>query len=418
MTIGARGLANSARSAIRGLALVSGVLAPIVAIAASLAQTVAVVWVLGVGGRGVTAQAAVICGLAALIGNIGLESAVMNAGVRGPSAAAAAYLSSMKALAVISAPVLVICTLALAVWPGLGLRWRTVLACSAAAATSTIILPSVGFLRVLGNARLAQWIPPMSLAIPMAASSLAVLLVHSTDGAMLGWACGMMLLSAVVLAPTVRAAGRVACDSDRPDSNWRSLVRFGVTGHFGAVVQGVMPAVPLLMLGHRSGPEVAGQYSLVSTLVAGAALVGTALVSGTLAAAARDPSSFAQLKRTAKAAQVWSATYLLLLAVVIASLQKTHYNHNLSWFMVIAFGPFQMSWIVWSIFVHDLAVRGYPGIRSISAALGFPVMLMAVIIIPDLSVYSAALGLGAGSITMMVTSLSMARAPIRALRAL
>ena len=365
------------RSVSTRVVVASGFASSLAAILAATANSIIISRSFGPSGKGEFAVAMSLGSTLAVILSLGLEAGVMNfAG--GDSRIAQEQARSAALVCAFVTPIATAITfVALANWNGLTLSRLTSFILALGVATTISAGPAVALLRVQGRQHSAQWLASAYVIAPMTFSAVAGWRSHSVDVSVDAAAVGYLCVSSVAYA--------YIASSTRDSSltpGWRTLVRYSLIAHTGAVLYVVTSRAPILILGWFGSTDEAGLFSVANSLAELSLVISQSLLSWTLAKAASDPLSYRVLRKSVSF-NVLGTTTLLAGTVLVAPLAIPLLfgpQFNSSWQSLVILSPGILAISVWRLVSYDLSVRGHARARLLSAGAGSFVMLIGVLV--------------------------------------
>lgn len=359
--------------------------------ASGFAAGVLVVHSLGAEARGVMALVALTYRQAAVIASVGLDSALLHFGARAPNELKA---RARRALVVGVAQGLLA---ALVGW----IILRTVLASAVSPAGGAVAIAALAAPAVLvlnyGNAALraaGRLVEASVLEVVAATSTLAVIVAGVvTDrlwlavvGAALGTALGAALTAVAVL--------RLPEPSAPPGpSEWRRLVRYGLAGHVGTVFQNLNYRVDFYLVALLLTTTDVGIYALAVSLAEALLLLPDAMAAVVMQRAAASPRAVRATEVTLRLGLAAAALGGIVLALASRWIVPAVFGSQFAKApqAILALLPGILALAVWKTLVSDLAGRGFPTVKSTSAAVALVATVAGdLLLIPRFGIVGAA----------------------------
>ncbi|MEJ2866415.1 hypothetical protein WCD74_01475 [Actinomycetospora sp. OC33-EN08] len=345
--------------------------------------------VLGAEGRGQIAVATVIASYTVVAVGLSLESGILHFG-RSPDVGSSRRFRRRVALLVLATFAAAVAVLAvaavLAVRPSLPVAVIAVFAIGYAA--PIVVVPATAFDRLDGRHHAATWRPVWVLVAQQLGGGAGLLVAADVTGFLLGGGLAGLGATALTLFLHRRGTTLAAGGDSATLPGDRELISYSVAGHGGVVLHLFALRAPLIVLSAVVGASAAGQFSIATSLAEISLIVSQSQLGRVLAAATAAPSDFTVLRRELLLGAVLCALLGCGLAVV-ARLAPVFLGPEFSgvfWPTVVLL-PGMVALGAWRLATNDLAARGRPGARTVSAAVG------AIVVAGGLAVLVAPFGL-------------------------
>ena len=370
----------------------ASLLSTLVVQASGFAAGLLVARALGAEARGVVALVALTYGQAASIASLGFDSALLHFGARAQD--------DLKALARRG--------LLTAVGQGLVaavVGWvllRTLLSSQVSPARGAITIAALAAPAVLvvahGHAvlRAAGRLVEASVLEVVAAVTTLTVVVGGVVTDRLGMAaagaaagsglCG--ILTAVLLQRLPGAGG-----AGRAPASFGTILRYGLAGHVGTVFQSLNYRVDVFLVALLLSATDVGIYAVAVSLAEALLLLPNALGALVMQRAALDPSSVRATQLTLRLGLAVATVGGVVVAVVSVRLVPLVFGREFAGATaaILALLPGILALVVWKTLVNDLAGRGFPTVKSVSAGLALVVTLAAdLVLIPSFGIAGAA----------------------------
>jgi O-antigen/teichoic acid export membrane protein len=198
--------------------------------------------------------------------------------------------------------------------------------------------------------------------------------------------------------------------AERDRAEARRLVRYGLSGHLGTVLQGVNYRLDVIILAARLDASAVGLYSVGVTLAEQLLFVPLVL-SLVLANRAASEAPADAAEKTALATRLTSGTTIVggaLVALLGPFLVPAVFGHEFR-------ASVRPMWVllpgVWALGIYinlmnDLGGRGHPRIKSLTAACGVLVtVVLNLVLVPRLGIVGAAWASTASYVVLLATAI-------------
>ena len=330
-------------------------------------------------------------GQAASIASLGLDTALVHFGARGSGdlkVLARRALTAAAAQGLLAAAVgwvLLRTVLESKVAPAAG----AVTVAALAAPASLVMTHGHAVLRAAG-----RLVEASVLEVVAAVSILAVIVggvvADRLDIAVVAAAAGAAasaLLTTLLLHRLPGAGGGSAAPS------WSPLLRYGLAGHVGTVFQNLNYRVDVFLVALMLSTTDVGVYAVGVSLAEGLLLLPNAMGTVVMQRAARSADEHRATEITLRLSLLVAVAGGAVLALVSPWLVPAVFGREFEGAStaILALLPGILSLVVWKTFVNDLAGRGFPGVKSTSAAVALVATLLGdVLLIPPFGIVGAA----------------------------
>lgn len=323
---------------------------------------------LGAEARGVVALIALTYRQAAVLASLGLDSAILHFGARDPTGLRA---RARRSLVVAGGQGLVA---ALAGW----LLLRTALGSAVSPAAGAVTIAALGAPAVLvlnyGNAALragGRLVEAAALEAVAGTATLAVIVAGVVTDSLALAAVGAAAGATAGAALTAIMVHRLPTTAGQPDSpGWGSHLRYGLAGHAGTIFQNLNYRLDFYLVALLLSTTDVGIYALAVALAEALLLLPDALGVVVMQRAAASPGAGRATEVTLRlgvaAALVGGALLALSSTRAVPALFGPGFADVPS--TITALLPGIVAIAVWKTLVNDLAGRGFPTVKSTSAA--------------------------------------------------
>ena len=326
----------------------------------------------------------------ASIASLGLETALLHSGARAPEQlrmlARRALLAALAqgAVAAVGGWIVLRTAFGTEVSPVQG-----ALAFAAVAAPALLVLAhGHAVLRAAG-----RLVEAAVLEVVSAVSTMAVVIVAvATDRlwlACVGAAAGTAISALLTIVLLLRVPGR----SNAPAPRWSTLLRYGAAGHVGTVIQNLNYRVDVFVVALFLTTTDVGVYAVAVSLAEGLLLLPNAMGAVVMQRAALRRTGYRATAVTLRLGLAVAVTGGLGLAAGSRWLVPAVFGDEFSGATsaIVALLPGIVALVVWKTLVNDLAGRGHPGIKSISAGVALIATLSGgLLLIPPFGIVGAA----------------------------
>ena len=364
---------NEDKPQITGFAATSsGTLAVLTATGLSALNTVVSARVLSLNGRGTLVAAYTCINLCVVAGGLSLDSSAMY--FLGKHAANQLGVARrLQEIAFLGALITVLGGSAVVVVFTHGrLPFKAVILMCVLSSTQVMGGVVLAQLRISGHLHASAWWSSSMLASGQTAGIVAMLITRSVSDILIVMSFGSMLPWFWIVWRNFQGkVGRITAPVTPLESR-REMVGYALKAHPGAVIYALFSRVPLLALSLVSTAAAVSILSIGTSIAELGLVVSQGMLSWVLSAAGNEPHNYSILRRA-----LWvDLTITVLLSALLASGSIfavpiiLGQAYHVSGVLVVVLAPGVVVLALWRIAAYDLAVRGYPWPRTVSAVLG------------------------------------------------